>query len=308
MINFRYHLISVTAIFLALAVGVLLGAGVFSGSLTGGFGSDEDSTAAELRQQVQDDDSLNSFEAGYNKAIAPKLLDSRLKGHSVAIFSVPGASSDDVKGVAADVQKAGGTVTVEAKLTRKLVDPSHRQFAQGVAEQTLDGVKGLPSTEGDSSYELVGTGLARALVAKESGRVDVDGGATTILSAYSESGLISVADKPSIRAKLAIIVTGSHDGEVKEGQGELVSVLASTLDSASTGVVVAGPPSSARGEGAVKAVRDGDTADDVSTVDVVNVPAGRVVTVLALQREASGHTGHYGAANSKDGAMPPLSS
>lgn len=34
MINFRYHVVSIIGIFIALAVGVVLGAGRFSGRLT----------------------------------------------------------------------------------------------------------------------------------------------------------------------------------------------------------------------------------------------------------------------------------
>lgn len=308
MINFRYHLISITAIFLALAVGVVLGAGVFSDSLSDGLGgSDQEHAAAELRQQLESNASVNSFQTGYAKAVAPTLLGARLKGRSVVIFSLPGANSDDVKGVVTDVQQAGGSVTAQARLTGKLVDPADRKFVQGVAGQTLDGVKGVPSTANQSSYELVGTALARAFTSTGDAAVKVDESAETIMSAYTESGLLSLGDKPTSRAKLAIFVAGKTDQDTKEGQGELVSMLASAVDANSNGVLVAGPPDAATDQGAVKAVREGDASDQVSTVDVVNVAAGRIVAVLALQREAAGKAGHYGAVDAQDGAMPPLS-
>lgn len=305
MINFRYHLISITAVFLALAVGVVLGAGVFSGSLSQGFGvSDQEQAAAELRQQVEDNESVNSFQAGYSKNVAPVLLGSRLNDRSVAVFSLPGADSDDVKGVVADIQKAGGVVASQVELTDKFVDPSNRQFTEGVAGQALDGVDGVGDTSDESSYELAGAALARAFVTSGNAGAKVDEAAATIRSAYAESGLLEVGDKPTRRAKLAVFVAGDPG---KEGQGDLVGVLAGAVSSASNGVLVAGPPSSASGDGAVKAVREGEAADEVSTVDVVNVPAGRIVSVLALQRQGAGKSGHYGAVAAKDGAMPSIS-
>ena len=77
------------------------------------------------------------------------------------------------------------------------------------------------------------------------------------------------------------------------------------VDADTDGVVLAGPVASARAGGQVKAVRDDVTAArDVSTVDALGRTAGQVVAVMALAGQAAGRTGHYGAVDAADGAMP----
>jgi hypothetical protein len=52
------------------------------------------------------------------------------------------------------------------------------------------------------------------------------------------------------------------------------------------------------------ALRDSDAASQVSTVDVTDTAAGRVVVSLALAQEAKGQSGSWGTARSADGAVP----
>lgn len=309
MIDFRYHIVSIVAIFLALATGVALGAGPLNGPFSQGLASQADrdrDSKDELRQQVDDNRSVSAFQDDYAKNVAPTLLTGRLKDRTVAVFALPGSEPDDVKGVVSDIKAAGGSVTGTVRLTSKLLDPAGRQFAQGVAEQAVDGVASPPNTAGQSNYELVGSALGRAFLSKGTAAAPFDEGSGTITSAFKEAGLLTVAANPTRRATLAVFVAGASGDDAKDGQGELVRTLAGAVDVVSNGVVVGGPASEARGSGAIKALRDGDAADTVSSVDVVDTPAGQIVTVLALQREAVGESGHYGAVDAEDGAMPEL--
>ena len=45
-------------------------------------------------------------------------------------------------------------------------------------------------------------------------------------------------------------------------------------------------------------------ARDVSTVDVLGRSAARVVIAMALAGQANDQTGHFGAVDAADGAMP----
>jgi hypothetical protein len=104
-----------------------------------------------------------------------------------------------------------------------------------------------------------------------------------------------------------LFVTGPGQGteEDRQGAGTIVTTITHAVDSATDGVVLAGPIPSARAGGQVKAVRDDVSASrDVSTVDVLDRAAGQVVTVMALAGQAAGRTGHYGAVDAADGAMP----
>jgi len=310
VIDFRYHLVSIVAIFLALAAGVVLGAGPLSNAVDDKLDAAGGSTSTsqdKLRAQVAANRRLEAFRADYADTIAPTVLSERLPSREVALFALPGADDDTVDGLAADVRAAGGSVTTEVELSSDLLDPAGRQFAEGVASQALDGATNVEETTGQSSYELVGGALGRAFLTADPGAAVYDRSAATIASAFAEAELISYDGEPTTRASLAVVVAGDVADDVQDGQDELVSTLVQALDATTEGVVLAGPPGSAGVDGYLTAVRERDTADSVSTVDVASSPDGQIVTVLVLAREAEGQSGHYGAVDPADGAMPELS-
>jgi len=310
VIDFRYHLVSIVAIFLALAAGVVLGAGPLSNAVDDKLdaaGGTTSTSQDKLRAQVAANRRLEAFRADYADTIAPTVLSERLPSREVALFALPGADDDTVDGLAADVRAAGGSVTTEVELSSDLLDPAGRQFAEGVASQALDGATNVEETTGQSSYELVGGALGRAFLTADPGAAVYDRSAATIASAFAEAELISYDGEPTTRASLAVVVAGDVADDVQDGQDELVSTLVQALDATTEGVVLAGPPGSAGVDGYLTAVRERDTADSVSTVDVASSPDGQIVTVLVLAREAEGQSGHYGAVDPADGAMPELS-
>ena len=310
MIDFRYHLVSIVAIFLALAAGLVLGAGPLSNAVDDKLdaaGGTTSTSQDKLRAQVAANRRLEAFRADYADTIAPTVLSERLSSREVALFALPGADDDTVDGLAADVRAAGGSVTTEVELSSDLLDPAGRQFAEGVASQALDGATNVEETTGQSSYELVGGALGRAFLTADPGAAVYDRSAATIASAFAEAKLISYDGEPTTRASLAVVVAGDVADDVQDGQDELVSTLVQALDATTEGVVLAGPPGSAGVDGYLTAVRERDTADSVSTVDVASSPDGQIVTVLVLAREAEGQSGHYGAVDPADGAMPELS-
>jgi hypothetical protein len=68
--------------------------------------------------------------------------------------------------------------------------------------------------------------------------------------------------------------------------------------------VLAGPSPSSLEGGVVAALRDSDATSQVSSVDVTDTAAGRVVVALALATEARGQSGAWGTSRSSDGAVP----
>ncbi len=292
MINFRYHLVSIAAILLALAAGVALGAGPLDRASSALSSGDGVSTTAA-------DPGLMSFESAYAARTSGPLLRGVLKNQSVVVITVPGSSAADVRGITADLKSAGAVVTGQIELTAKLLDPAGRGFAEGIAQQAANDVPGV-SAAGDS-YGRIGAAIGRAFLASKS--TPVDQTATTISSAFTQGGLLSLTAAPKKLATLAVVVTGPQRAGGAD-QSSVIAALAGTLGGASKGVVVAGPSSSSTDGGAVKAVRDGGAAASVSTVDVTDSPAGRVLTALAAARQASGQSGAWGTTRSADGALP----
>ena len=110
MISFRYHLVSVVAVFLALALGIVVGTTALNGPIT-----------KDLRNQVNDTKDQRNKLAGQVKTLQGQVSDAdqfastygsqlvagRLKGRSVLLVSMPGASSTMRNGVRSRITAAG---------------------------------------------------------------------------------------------------------------------------------------------------------------------------------------------------------
>jgi Copper transport outer membrane protein, MctB len=289
VISFRYHLVSIAAVLLALAAGIALGAGPLDDNSV--LSGDEDGGPSGA------DPAIARFESGYAARTSGALLKDVLKGRSVVVLTLPGARADETEGIRADIEKAGADVTGEVQLTGKLVDPANRQFAEGVAQQSASDVEGV--TEAGESYDRIGAALGRSVLGD--GGKNLDTTATTISSAFDEGKLLTYAAKPERFADLAVVVSGP--GRAGDA-GSVSAQLAKAIDGSGGGAVLAGPSTSSQDGGVLAALRDSDAASQVSTVDVTDTAAGRVVVSLALAREAKGQSGSWGTARSADGAVP----
>lgn len=292
MINFRYHLVSIAAILLALAAGIAVGSGPLDRTSSSLQGDETGSTTVV-------DPLLASFESAYAARTSGSLLKDELKNQSVVVITVPGSSAAEVKGITADLKSAGAEVTGQVALSAKLLDPSGRQFAEGVAQQAANDVPGV-SAAGDS-YGRIGAAIGRAFLDSKAAPIDTT--ATTIASAFTQGGLLTVTTAPKKRATLAVVLVGPERTGGSD-QSSVIAAVAGALGGTSKGVVVAGPSSSSTDGGAVKAVRDGSSSTSVSTVDVTDSAAGRVLTALAAARQAGGQSGAWGTSRSADGALP----
>lgn len=310
MITFRYHLLSLVAVLLALAAGIALGSGPLQGTVSQRLaaGSDQDKrSAATTGSQLQDRQAVEDFQDAFAATAAERLVPQQLDGRTVLLVALPGAAEETLDAVRQQVVDAGATITGQVEVRNSLLDPDERQLAEGVAEQVLDGAPGVPPVGNLSSYGVVGTALGRAyLTARPTGDA-VDDAARTIDTSFVEAGFLAEGEPVQRRASLALVVAGppaSADQTSVTGQDVLFSELVQAMDEVAGGVVVVGPVAAGDPGGLVAAVRDGDAADTVSTVDTVDVSAGQVVAVLALAEQAAGRAGQYGTAAAADGAVP----
>jgi len=306
MISFRFHLVSLVAVLLALATGIALGSGPLQGSvsqrLAAAEGNGQQGVAGATTER--DAGAVSAFQDEFAAATGSQLVGQRLDGHTVLLVTLPGAEADTVDAVRQQVLDAGGTVTGAVQVREPLLDPDGRQLADGLSQQVLDGAKDVPPLSDLSSYGLVGTALGRAFLTTRPTGDPVDDTARTIATSFTEAEFVSDTESVRRRAGLALLVAGPADPKAPGGQDQLVSQLVSSMHETSAGVVVAGPASAGRAGGLVAAVRDGDAAAGVSTVDTVDVAAGRIVAVLALAEQSAGRSGHYGTDDASDGAVP----
>jgi len=310
VISFRYHIVSIVSVFLALAVGVALGGGPLKGEVDNTLVEQVEAdrkTKADLRGQINALGSSNAFTDDFARQVAPELLGARLEGRTVSLLVLPGAEEGTVTSLTELVGEAGGSVGGTVRVGQELLDVGNKQLVDELGSQLLDGVNGVTVPAEAGTYERLGTILARAVATDEDGGAPVDDAANSILSGLSTADLMSPAGKLNRRGSLVLVVGSSGVGSTdqREGASAVVTALADAMDEATDGVVVAGPIAAARESGVVASVRgEVVTAQEVSTVDTLDRVAGEVVAVMALVEQASGSAGHYGSVDAADGVMP----
>ncbi len=310
MISFRYHIVSIVSVFLALAVGVALGGGPLKGEVDNTLVQQvktDRKTKASLRADIVTLKSAYDFQDRFAATAAPDLLAGDLNGRAVTLVQLPGAAPADVTAVTTFIKEAGGSVAGTLRAGSGLLDVGNKQLVEELGTQLLQGASDVSVPAKASGYQRMGALLARAIGTDRAGGAVVDGTASSILAGLSTAGLMSAQGTFERRGSLVLFVAGPPSGtdEQKQGANGIATTLIEAVDNGTAGAVVAGPLSSAGDNGLVKAVRDDVvTARDVSTVDVFERTAGQVVTVMALAEQATGKTGHYGAVDAANGAMP----
>lgn len=284
MINFRYHVVSLGAVFLALALGVALGVAFVDSDNGGGAGGESRADAAE-----------QAFETAFADA-SSGLVGSGLADRRIVVVTTPGAKTSEVDDLTARIGDAGGTVVGEVALTTKLLDSANRQFAEQIAEQSAADVPGVQTA--DDSYTRIGAALARALM----GDGELDEQASTIRSAFEQGGLLDLPTAPTQSADLALVVIGPSSAD--SARGEILADVTSQLATSAAGGALVGPSTTSVDGGVLDQVRSTDGSGSFSTVDVTDLAAGRLVAVLALVRSASGENGSWGTTRSADGQLP----
>lgn len=312
MIDFKQFLTTIAAIFLALAVGVALGAGPLKGTADEQLRINAESLSKDkdgLQKQILADQAQTKYQDSFADAVSPKLVAGRLTERKVAIVTLPGANSASTKAITTLVDEAGGTVTGTITVQSKFFDPTQAQFVDGVTTQSADAVSAtdvaIPATA--TGYERTGYVLARALVSKGNG-ASQDASAKTILAAFKDAGLIKAPDKLE-RASLVVVIAGPAPAAAElDGVDPTAAIgLMLGLDASCEGTVVAGPPEAAADNGTIALIRSDDDAKKVvSTVDQAQLPAGRVSAIFALVEQVDGKTGHYGMVGKVDAAAPTL--
>ncbi len=146
MINFRYHLVSLAAVLLALAAGVLLGAGVLDEPL-GGSGSSTGQQAQidALDQQVNSLQGRVSYDDAAAAALAPAVLPGQLAGASVVVVVTPGTDGTQVAQLVEALKAAGATVTGQVDVQEAWFDPGQASVLTALAEQLVPPDVELPA-------------------------------------------------------------------------------------------------------------------------------------------------------------------
>ncbi|WP_156754962.1 copper transporter [Actinokineospora pegani] len=309
MISLRYHVISIAAVFLALAVGVVLGSTTLSRTLLSGLSAENGDLGSQVSTLEQQRNALNARlgdAESYATATGPSVVRGALDERTVAIVTTADASPVDRDALKGLVAASGATVTAELRLTEAFTDQARADELREVVTRLLPTGVQLPtvSDPGTLAGGLLGPLL---LISKTDNQPQVsDAESAAALTGLTEGGFVEA--QPDLRpAQLAIVLTGGEaTGDAAGDRAATVARFAAQVDRSGAGAVLAGTTEgSADGAGPVGVVRADTAATSIlSTVDNVDTPAGRVVAVLALGEQLADKAGRYGIAGNAQAAAP----
>ena len=307
MIDFRYHLVSIVAVFLALAIGIVLGSTALQGDTLDVLRSENNSLTNQLnaaRTQVGSYSQLAGASDTFLQNAEPKLLSGLLTGDKIVLVTEPGASSGITAGVEKAAGYAGATVTGTVALQPKFNDLSGttRSTLAAINQQlaATDGTVLDTATDQATVYQQEAAQLiATAVLNLADGQLGLTvAQAQTLLSAYAKAGFLTTSGAPWNRATLAVIVAPENapSDSQNDQANQVLLALAAQFAEASAATVVAGPvTSSALPSSAISALRGSGVSGQVSSVDNADTTLGQISTIWALaDQRAGGKPNSYG--------------
>lgn len=303
MISLRRHVLTLVAVFLALALGVVLGSTSVATSVRDAVVDREETTASRL-EATEDELARTQLSVDRLDAMAgslgPAALDGALEDRPVLVVVAPGAVEEDVDGAVATIREAGAVDAGRITLTDRAVDPAADAELEALVANLPIGT--APAVDAGLGTQL-GTAVGRAaLLRTEDAQPHLSGDErSTVLTTLADAEVISF-DEGTIRpGQLALVVTGPGEDESTAAR---VAAFARTLDGEGAGAVVSTQLEEGEHD-AVTVLRSTD-ADGVSTVDDAGTDAGELATGLALAEQLERGQGHYGLRSDAAAAVPPL--
>jgi len=312
VIDFRYHLVSLIAVFLAVALGIVIGTTALNAPILEDLEGEVAALAEDKRElETQTQELQAQLDTGdaFETAVAPALVAGSLTDRSVLLVATgEDVPTETVEELSTLVGQAGGTVAGTVQLQPGYSDPATAAEVQSYV--TGPGLPtGVTLPETDDTGQLVGSLLAQVLIRPVTPGAAVPDTAalSTVLAGLRALDVLDVESTGVTPADFAVVLTaGAPAEEDAEQRTDTLVDLALALDAAGSGAVVAGDAASARAAGLVGVLRaDPENSAAVSTVDDVDSASGRISTVLALGRESEGTSGAYGTGEDTQ-PVPPV--
>ena len=314
MINFRFHIVSLIAVFLALGLGILVGSSVVDRVIVNRLDQEIKSVRHDSSQANSDNAKLRDQLAQTNdflKNSAAFAVDQRLADVPVAIVADKGVDTGSVKSVLTMMRAAGASVPGVLWLQdRWLLNTTKDVTALAKAARV----------NGDAAA------VRRAALGKLAGRLaepPVTGrrAPRDVIPSLRSAGFVDLSDGtkqtlaefPASAARVVVVTgTDSHLGATDT----LVQFVQALLDAKVPTVVAevydgghgSDPPPADRGAAVAPIRGDSVLSKQVSTVDDAELPQGDVATVIALEQIADGTVGQYGYGHGASSPLPKLPS
>jgi hypothetical protein len=307
VIDFRYHLVSIVAVFLALAIGLLIGSTSLRPEVAANLKQRTDRVVArntQLSGELRGAQAQLKQDEKFDAALEPFVIGGRLAGYSVTLVSAPGADGAIRDQLLTALRLAGATVAGDVRLQTPLLDPQQDAFLGSLVAQLPNPRR--TSLRGTGAERAVGL-LAEVLATRPDQSPVASATSSKVLSAYVAGKLLSISGAVPRPASLVVLLAAAAPAAPDTAtttQLSLLTEFARQLHASAVGTVVVGPSDATDPGGLLAAVRaDSSTRAVVSTVDTAEQSSGIINTVLALDEQATGHAGSYGT---QPGATAPV--
>jgi hypothetical protein len=311
MIDFRYHLVSIVAVFLALGLGLLVGATALQPTALGGLirlsqqeRKQIDSALATNRQLSRQIAANDQFA----QSVAPQLLDQLLAGERVVVVEAPGASGQVISGVDQALAQAGAAVSGHVQLQNKFFDtsPSTEQQLSQLAQQFAPAGANLRGSPVAQASQVI----AGAILTRDGPGQPVagqrDAASVALLSGFGAGEFLNVTGHPDARATLAVEILPDTppSTSIADPQSQRLVTFAQQLNLAGQGTVVAASVAGSGPGSAIDVMRNGGRAGHLSSVDNADHAVGQIVVAQALYEQLRGVSGSYGFGPGANGPGP----
>jgi hypothetical protein len=332
MINFRFHLVSLVAVFLAMGLGILVGSTVIDQKIVNRLDREIASVRSENKTRKAESKALaqqNSDQQDFIEQTAPFVVDGRLAGQSVAIVAERGVDGGVVKKTETLLRGAGADVPAVLWLDDSwMLDTDQRKTDLASALN----LQGDQTAIRDHAFDRLARRLAKTPATTPSSTSTTEPRSTTtgsaptttttpapvdVLTALDSAGFLSVTDGSSSefadfpgRLGQVLVITGDNSHFLGAGT---TSAFTHALLRAGVPTVVGAiydegnDPKNAPDRGAALSsiLDDSRLSKAVSSVDDLDLEQGRVAATLALEVIAGGAIGHYGYGSDASAPLPP---
>ena len=311
MIDFRYHLVSLTSVLIALAVGIVLGAGPLKEGISESLGQQVEQLREDkdtLRAQLDSSQGIVQAQESFAAAQLTRIVSGQLTDRVAAVVTLPGVDDALVKRTEDTIAAAGATLLGPVAVTTAWTDSSEaaRSERSALAAVLAQGL-GMEDASADLDAVLATLIAVPRTADGESGpAAPTDAARISAWDTLADAGLVTGTFPTAV---ISAPATPASVASASAGVDPLPALadLALALDQSADGTVIVGDldPAVTDSDSLVSAARDSSAVrQQVSTVDAANTAMGQAASILALVEQLAGRSGQYGMAAGAGSPFP----
>jgi Copper transport outer membrane protein, MctB len=294
MVSFRFHLVSLVAVFLALGLGVLAGTTVINQNLVRGLRQQ----TAEFEREADELRTELATWTAFGEQVMAYVVEDRLVGAEVVMVTQDGTDEASISAARRVLEQAGadllGLLTVSERMA--LQDDSSRATLAAIVDGlATDDPEALTAEAAEGMAEELAFGTEGAEILPELIREEF------VVVRGREFGDSVVGSLDGDEA--VVVLAGGREPAVVDPNGFLVPLVEGLV---TDGARVAAAEALVTRYPFVTVLReDAAVNGEIATQDNVDQVPGQAGLVLGVQDLLRGSPGHYGVKDGTSGLLPP---